>query len=1146
MPSVPQRASSSRAAHHAPPNPNHPHDLGAHHPQSGSQPNVEPSPAITSTRSHVDTHVLPRRFLGPMPENVVNSKEVEERRRRFRDLRKGAMRRLRGIEGDGDEGLADFGGDERVGGIVGNVVRKIKVRRRGRHGEEVEEEMNLDDDGDEESEYEGQGSHKKKKKQMRRDVWVGDSFDIGQEFLASTVQSGESPPPVNRGDTGAQLDQRSSPANGAGQAIRPPVSTRTTQETFVTARTRLSAGTPGASRSSLSLNTPGENGYTLGANPQPSLDGSPSTSAFLAHPRHSQSSSTQPLVSSPVDEEGEGSWDTTTALTKRGRFISGKGRTTSPGISNRLKSALRHTSKNDIAVSQSVISAQQGDAKSRKNGEGGKHAKSKTVQFPMDHVEVMSDENLTGEGQPKESQKRKGNKAPVDPDAVLSREGDEAAGTSAGAAEQAMEEEDGEWEEEKRPGEVILRDRMLVRVGYHREDHVSAFDEAAQRRNPCARLEPMEEYIVVWRKGLVELYSDWNLPLRERITGHKHLAFAIPLAPNRTALSIFNPTDVTLCLTTSVARLQRDVDEILHSTTTRLGGMKDRVKQSRQAQWLRGRRRGTQMFIFKIAERSRAMDWYWELWRDLGGELPHRFDISVPVLSTSLRLLIPEDEESGHAGNNKLYKHFDPHILIDTCWNMLSKSVDIDDLMDQRAQGGQKDILDLELAWKSRDGTLDWVAYRNTVQGRSRSWAVLAGLARMQEEKVQRELQLRSARHQPKALKLEDGSWLDEPPGIEGYLYRLRGSKAKEHIYIASHDGNIFVAVHGEARPPLIAHEEGSTPADLFPDVHRHFLDAEHRRLAYLIERSAGRVDLRDIVSVKLVKDESSTRFTQPDGHEETNGASEGQSDTFDIEYSSGGTVRLQAASPDVAKEWVERLEALGSYWKRRQRVDARQRMDVMTLHSKDDPFAGTELSNTTDVGLSDIWDWCAIKGCRSICISGRLHLKRDKYDKFRLKYFVLTQGYLVSFKIKRKDSFHPRKKRYPLFGAYVYSGMLAQDELHEASNSDAFSTQARVYQDGLQSSDPAEDTTFCVRLSTSPSRWGTKRTQPWEMEDDAEFLPPGLSKKAPSLLIFRARSKLERDRWVWAINAEMERQVRSHPKQEEALREYGKVPERL
>ncbi|WWD18499.1 hypothetical protein CI109_102951 [Kwoniella shandongensis] len=1160
MPSVPQPASSTRAAHFTPPNPNIPHDVSAQHPHSSTanRPAVQPSPGVTSTTSHVETHVLPRRFLGPIPENVVNSKEVEEKRRRFRDLRKGAIRRLRGGGEDGDfggEGLADFGGDNEGGGRVRGVVRRIKVRRRGRDGEEVEEELDLDDDP--ELGHDGKNSSKQKK--TRKDVWVGESFDIGREFIARSVQSGERPPPVNRGESGAS-DRNQGQSNGEGSTprqvvSRPPVSTRTTQETFVTARTRLSSGVPGASRSSLSLDTPAEGGYNLNPNPQASLGTSPSTMASLPlpRPRNSQSSSVQPLVSSPIEEEGESSYATASLPGKKGRFSSGKTVATSPGISTRLKSALRHTSKSDIKTNQSIVSNEREQPLPRVKNGAGKYGKSKSVQFPVDHAEVLSSTDLTANSGPRELIKRKGNKEPADPEDVLSREGDEAAGTSAGAVEEAMEEEaDDQWEEQKRPGEVIMReraDRMLVRVGYHREDNVSGFNEASQRRNPCARLEPMEEYIVVWRKGLIEFYQDWNLPLRERLAGHKHLAFAIPLAPNRTSLSVFNSNDVTLCLTTSVARLQHDVHQILQSTTTRMGGVKDRVKQSRQVQWLRGRRKGTQVFIFKIAERSRAMDWYWELWRDLGGELPHRFDISVPSLSTTVRLSIPEGEESGHEGNHLLYKHFNPQTVIDTCWEMLLKSVDMDDLLEQRKEGGKKDTLDLELAWKSVDGTLDWMAYRTTVQGKQRSWPVLAGLARMHEDKVQRELQLRTAQHQPKALKLEDGTWLDEPPGVEGYLYRLRGSKAKEHIYIASHDGNIFVAVQKEARPPLVPHKEGSTPTDLFPDLHRQFLDGEHRRMAYLIERSAGRVDLRDIVSVKIVEDNTNSTFAHHTGAS-ADGASAGgdvgQSDTFDIEYTSGGSVRLQAASPEVAKEWVERLEALGSYWKRRQRVDARQRMDIAALHSKHDPFVDTTMSNASDAGLDEIWDWCAIKGCRSICLAGRLHLKRDKYDKFRLKYFVLTQGCLVSFKIKRKDSFHPRKKRYPLFGAYVYSGMLAQDELHEASNSDAFSTQARVYQDGLQSSDPAEDTTFCLRLPTSPSRWGKKRTQPWEMEEDADFLPPGLSKKPATLLIFRARSKLERDRWVWAINAEMERQVRSHLKQEEALREYGKVPDRL
>jgi len=113
-----------------------------------------------------------------------------------------------------------------------------------------------------------------------------------------------------------------------------------------------------------------------------------------------------------------------------------------------------------------------------------------------------------------------------------------------------------------------------------------------------------------------------------------------------------------------------------------------------------------------------------------------------------------------------------------------------------------------------------------------------------------------------------------------------------------------------------------------------------------------------------------------------------------------------------------------------------------------------------------------------------------------------------------------------------------------------ALAARARVYQDGLQvrgrspswrrtdeqSSDGAEDTTFCVRLVRGKQGWGGKRPYPWEIEDDAatmqaatdkasvrsqsaepvkvkakssRFYVPPLTTTAPQLLIFRARSKV-------------------------------------
>lgn len=43
-------------------------------------------------------------------------------------------------------------------------------------------------------------------------------------------------------------------------------------------------------------------------------------------------------------------------------------------------------------------------------------------------------------------------------------------------------------------------------------------------------------------------------------------------------------------------------------------------------------------------------------------------------------------------------------------------------------------------------------------------------------------------------------------------------------------------------------------------------------------------------------------------------------------------------------------------------------------------------------------------------------------------------------------------------------------------------------------------------------------------------------------MLVLRARSKLERDEWCWALNVEMERLVRLHRVREAAVRQQGNV----
>lgn len=268
--------------------------------------------------------------------------------------------------------------------------------------------------------------------------------------------------------------------------------------------------------------------------------------------------------------------------------------------------------------------------------------------------------------------------------------------------------------------------------------------------------------------------------------GYKRLCYIVPLSPARSHMSIFNEIDMTICLTTSADRLSADMEHVLSSKATRSTSMVSRVKESKQAKWLRSGKKGTHIFVMKIAERSRASDWLWEIWRELGGELPGRIDIAIPTFSTTVRLALPQDDDM--VGSRATCQAFSPANTVKTSYEMMSEAIDVEDLIHQRSEGSGE--LDMRLVWKSVDGNLDWVCWDTTTQGKKRDWALLSGVARQQALAQPAVLQIRQANHRARSLRLEDGSVLEDPQGVEGYLIRhTGGAAAKEQIYLSIHDG---------------------------------------------------------------------------------------------------------------------------------------------------------------------------------------------------------------------------------------------------------------------------------------------------------------------------------------------------------------------
>lgn len=149
-----------------------------------------------------------------------------------------------------------------------------------------------------------------------------------------------------------------------------------------------------------------------------------------------------------------------------------------------------------------------------------------------------------------------------------------------------------------------------------------------------------------------------------------------------------------------------------------------------------------------------------------------------------------------------------------------------------------------------------------------------------------------------------------------------------------------------------------------------------------------------------------------------------------------------------------------------------------------------------------------------------------------------LVAGHLVNYRIRPKYSLHTAmKKKISLQDAYVGSGYFAAQALPNGQYNPTANSVPRRYQDGLETDDPEEDILFMIWYrAETPSVAPGKDALPAE----APVGPvPALAAKRKAV-VFRTRSKLERDSWCWAINCEIEKIMRAQKEREVMLRETG------
>ena len=150
-----------------------------------------------------------------------------------------------------------------------------------------------------------------------------------------------------------------------------------------------------------------------------------------------------------------------------------------------------------------------------------------------------------------------------------------------------------------------------------------------------------------------------------------------------------------------------------------------------------------------------------------------------------------------------------------------------------------------------------------------------------------------------------------------------------------------------------------------------------------------------------------------------------------------------------------------------------------------------------------------------------------------------LVQGNLIQYRMAGRKTLHHRRDRLiNLLDASVISGYLAAQYLPAGEYDPDAPRVARRYADGLETDDGAEDTLFMLWHRTTSS--GVDEID--RIHQAAKEAAPPLKMKR-KLAIFRTRSKFERDTWVWAINVEIEKVVRTTAGREERIREAGNIP---
>jgi len=268
----------------------------------------------------------------------------------------------------------------------------------------------------------------------------------------------------------------------------------------------------------------------------------------------------------------------------------------------------------------------------------------------------------------------------------------------------------------------------------------------------------------------------------------------------------------------------------------------------------------------------------------------------------------------------------------------------------------------------------------------------------------------------------------------------------------------------------------------------------------------------------------------------------------FEMALDNGLVIRLQAYDTASRDEWLKRLDALVKYWTTRNADDAaqlravRQRnLKLLSIDEELESIVG-QFAEKWEVKKAEasphLHNICSSVGCRTIKMSGQLYRKPRRHATFSRCNVLLTAGQLLIFRSTLRKAngaeiphiHQGHEATIDLRDCYIYSGLVAEADLLYAnqtfdSNNPGIHALPRVYLSSGAFTSRDEDTaiTFVIWQPLSKSVFRVhERTATGEAKRSLRHVST-LGKHGRTI-VFKARSRVEKDRWVLSISSEIDR----------------------